>query len=927
MAGTDFIWWFTPSRTDVELLEEIFVQRHELLSDILERVRESGTTGSKHQLLLIGPRGIGKTHLISLLHQRITQDPALSAKVRIAWLLEDETITSFVQLLKRIYELLADEYPDEFSRDWLDGVLDRSPPQILRALETRLVEAFHDKTLLLFIENLDLIFQGMGDTGQKQWRSFLQTNPFTTIVATTQRLFAGVQKREQPFFGFFAREHLRPLPAPDAIDLLRRIARHREQADLIAFLATPEGRSRVRALHHLAGGNHRIYIVLSGFITRESLDELTEPFEKMADALTPYYQERMRWLSPQQRQIVEYLCSQEGTCTPKAIARQLLTSENTVGKQLKLLLELGYVLRSPRGRESLYELAEPLMRLASEVKEKRRKPLRLLVSFLRAWYRPEVLPQLLERAGTPSLRQHLQAAIDEARRNPDPRLKVLEDEIDRAREEGRLAELQQLLEDRAHTLGTAEAWTDVAISHSSLSDSAAAIACYDQSLEIDSRNAIAWNGKGYVLMALGRREEAIACYDRSLEIDPRDVAAWNGKGCALHALGRREEAITCYDRALEIDPRDAIPWLNKGQALQALGRREEAIACYDRAPEIDPRFAFAWLNKGQALQALGRREEAIACYDRALEIDPRDAFPWNGKGCALHALGRRVEAIACYDRALEIDPRHVAAWNNKGWALDALGRREEAIACYDRALKIEPRAPVAWTNWGHALRRMGRTEAGRQCYEKVLELDDSESGVLFVRTEALFGLQRWEAGLAVLSEAFSATPGDSTHDVQSIVALTLELSERDSLYRHLGRLIELYASAGALSYLGRGLVECLNQFAEGSTDARTLGAYCDAWQDLGGGHPELEVPLRIFRVGIEYLIRRDERVLLDLVSVERKVLQQALGLDPEDERHSLDDQRPGPADAPAAQGFAAPAGFSGAEFASAGGLRLEEKTT
>ena len=101
MAGNDFIWRFTPSRTEPQVLEEIFVQRQAMLGEIVERVRESALTGNKHQILLIGPRGIGKTHLIALLHHRITQDPALSDKVRIAWLLEDETITSFVQLLKR----------------------------------------------------------------------------------------------------------------------------------------------------------------------------------------------------------------------------------------------------------------------------------------------------------------------------------------------------------------------------------------------------------------------------------------------------------------------------------------------------------------------------------------------------------------------------------------------------------------------------------------------------------------------------------------------------------------------------------------------------------------------------------------------------------------------------------------------------------
>ena len=51
-------------------------------------------------------------------------------------------------------------------------------------------------------------------------------------------------------------------------------------------------------------------IVLSGFVTRESLDQLVAPFQKMADDLTPYYQERLRWISPLQRRIVELLCIQ-----------------------------------------------------------------------------------------------------------------------------------------------------------------------------------------------------------------------------------------------------------------------------------------------------------------------------------------------------------------------------------------------------------------------------------------------------------------------------------------------------------------------------------------------------------------------------------------------------------------------------------------
>ena len=49
------------------------------------------------------------------------------------------------------------------------------------------------------------------------------------------------------------------------------------------FLATSRGQARVRALHHLSGGNHRIYIVLSQFITRDSIEALVEPFMQMGN--------------------------------------------------------------------------------------------------------------------------------------------------------------------------------------------------------------------------------------------------------------------------------------------------------------------------------------------------------------------------------------------------------------------------------------------------------------------------------------------------------------------------------------------------------------------------------------------------------------------------------------------------------------------
>ena len=275
MSNKNFIWRFTPSRTDPELLEAIFVQRESLLIDVLERIKDSAQSGNKHHMLLVGPRGIGKTHFVALVHNRVRNDPELTGAVRIAWLNEDETTTSFVQLLMRIYRALVQDYADEFSADWLDKLLGSPPNEVEPRLEHFFVQAFQDKTLLILVENLDALFDGLGDMGQKKWRSFTQEHPFTSILATSQQLFQGVQSQNEVFFGFFAPIHLKPLELEDAIQLLSKVAKADEQSDLVAYLATPEGRSRVRAIRHLAGGNHRIFIVLSSFITRDALDDLS----------------------------------------------------------------------------------------------------------------------------------------------------------------------------------------------------------------------------------------------------------------------------------------------------------------------------------------------------------------------------------------------------------------------------------------------------------------------------------------------------------------------------------------------------------------------------------------------------------------------------------------------------------------------------
>ena len=387
---------FTPSMMPPETLEAMLVQREPVLLRALGHVTESLRSGSRHHTLLVGPRGIGKTHLISLLHHRLSKTVEAKDKALIAWMREEEWgVTSFFELVMRILRNLDATYPQLEIAKKTEPLYELKLDDAARQAEALLLEVLGSKTLVVLMENLDDLFEQIGDPGQKAWRAFMQNHANMILVCTTPSLFAGVTTQRSPFYGFFDIEPLEELSFEDVVSLLRKIALERQDADLAAFIDTAEGKARIRAIHHLAEGNPRIYIIFAQFLSQEALDELVQAFMHTLDELTPYYQARMKELSGQQRKIAEYLLQYRGAAPVKQIAKSCFITQQVCSSQLKQLKTKRFVLSIELGRESHYELAEPLMRLCMEVKRQCGEPVSLFVDMLRIWYREEELQSLL----------------------------------------------------------------------------------------------------------------------------------------------------------------------------------------------------------------------------------------------------------------------------------------------------------------------------------------------------------------------------------------------------------------------------------------------------------------------------------------------------------------------------------------------------
>jgi tetratricopeptide (TPR) repeat protein len=557
MMKTPTIFSFTPSLMNAADLESIFVQRETIAADLVDRIRESVLTSTKHHSLIIGARGMGKTHLVSLVYHRVQAMADLKDRILIAWLREEEWgITSFLKLLLRILRAIDPSDPDIQQR--VEVLYELSSADAEQAAMSLLIEIIGDRTLLLITENLDDLFKGLGEQGQQQLRAFLQNSGCCTILATAPRLFNGVQSRTKPFYGFFRPVRLQELTAAEAVQLLIQIASLRAQTELVSFLKTPMGKARVQAVEHLAGGNPRIYVIFAEFLSRESLEELVQPFMALLDALTPYYQSRMQYLSAQQREIVEFLCDRKFPATVKDIAQRCFITSQTTSSQLKELKEKGYVNVELIGRESFYALQEPLMRICLGMKKERDSTLKFMVDFLRAWYSKSELDTLRQKISDGFMQKYLELALQERNANEqDPRIAVyweqMQDCLDRDSYEESLQYTKKIIEIR----GSSFDWFKQSIAMAGLNRFKDALMSCNQALTIEPNNDIFWCLNSICLSELGCHEDAIINAEKAIQINPKDAFTWSTHGLCLSLSGFHNDAIASVEKAIQIDPTDS----------------------------------------------------------------------------------------------------------------------------------------------------------------------------------------------------------------------------------------------------------------------------------------------------------------------------------------------------------------------------------
>lgn len=352
---------------------------------------------------------------------------------------------------------------------------------------------------------------------------------------------------------------------------------------------------------------------------------------------------------------------------------------------------------------------------------------------------------------------------------------------------------------------------------------------YEEALELDSSNALAWAGKGNALAMLERDDDAIKALEEAVRLKPKDIHTWIQIGSTLKEQGSYAKAIDAFDEALKIEPSNYSTLVIKGGIHYQLGNYREVIIIAEKLRSLKPGDPIVYMLKGSALLVIGRHDEAVIAVDEALKLDPHNPEIWELKAGVLFAAGRLQDAsmvienanklrndasktkasgknhhliedllskanaklstgendnaMSLFEEILSLNPDHAEAWYGKGAVLFELKRYEESLENILKSIKLNPQFDHAWYIAGISMFALGANKEALNAFDTVIRLNSNYAHAWHVKACILEKDGHFEEALEAIGEALKINP-----------KFTLAWSIKGAILEKLGRTDEANAA-------------------------------------------------------------------------------------------------------------------------------------
>lgn len=642
---------YDPRLKSYDELINTFVYGEEIINELKRDLKpEEKSSITRQSWIITGPRGAGKSHLLTLLFHEIENCDELNR----CWkpLIFPEELFKVDSLYRLMIEVLDKAFKkinpspeiDELKKKFenlkkfkLKGPLanKREEKDLIAGefLEILLLlkERINKKFILLF-ENLQCLFRDqIPEDDQKKLRSFLNENPDVfIIIGTALAVFNDIDNYGKPFYHFF---RLRSMDADGKgviTGFLRKIAAFRGDPGIDEKIAS--NRHYIHVYNILTGGNPRLILFLYELLI-DSSELNTQTILSKISELTPYFLDKTRDESSQRKLILDALSDGPPAQTATEIGEYINEEQKSISEQLKRLAAEGWIreilinAKNVKKKEVFFVLRDYFYRIWYKVRTgdiDQSDTFCMAELAVMLFDKTEIHKRMNQHEATSSPNQMVYqmayelAVDDKFSANINMLIKSAQDSENSEIEEiykniviaSNLKEWKQIqkyakqLIDYPFEKGNACFYSGLAFNM--IDEHKKAIEYYEKAVKIKKDDHTSWYNMGISYSKLNNQEKAIECFEKAVKIKKDLYKSWNSMGVSYFMLNNQEKSIECFEKAVEIKKDSHESWYNIGNHYFHLNKYEDAYLAYMESVRYSPALELIYFNNFHKLQTIAK---------------------------------------------------------------------------------------------------------------------------------------------------------------------------------------------------------------------------------------------------------------------------------------------------------------------------------
>jgi len=783
-------------------------------------------------MLLVGPRGAGKTTLIRRIQAEVRLDSDLASEwIPVAFGEESYSITSAGEFwLESIYHLAKTIGSEDLERRYIElrDILDNGilATEALSTLVLKSREA--GKKMLLLVENMDVLTdQQLSKAEAAELFRSLRDVPEIMLVATATTSFRENGERSD-LFGNFLVKHIGPLSLKDSRLLWMKVSGGR----LVERQARP--------VQILTGGNPRLIRVLAEFALDNVFVQLVNKLALMIDQYTDYFKGQIDILPAGERKIFVSLLELWDPALTRDVARASRVTTNTAGAYLDRLERRGAVVK----REGRWQATERLFNIYYLMRRRGAPSSRVaaLVRFMTVFYGPDQLETRVRELAAeachlrPEERQDHYHAVSALMVQFAPGVRrrlisVMPEEF--FKDPNLPAVLVRLLREvsaQPDRAGNADgrrndeiAHLEGMLKHISEGDVVAAGRLAEEFIRVSNSSVTSLYSMAMACLAASKYDDAERWIRSALAVDDAHLPSWTFLVDLLLDLDRSDEAFKAAQQLVALDNRVASSWVYFARAAQGASQADEAVEdAFRRALELDPELPEALIALANIAVEKDEISEATKLFETAMTIEPvslatmgqygdfvdellaepekaeaifreiTERFPDRPEGwmrLAVHvgaSSSRKNEAKGLLLKATELADDDARPWVALAEFSSLAGEYAEAEAAWRSATEVDPDASELWRMFGRFYLRHEMLKNAEGAFTRAIEVDPEDAraweqlGVTLIRQN-----DRAREAEKALREAMAKAPASCSpiHSLGKLYEREGRFAEADAQFR------------------------------------------------------------------------------------------------------------------------------------------------